>query len=303
MTATKPLVSCIIIFYNAEKFIEEAIHSVLAQSYPAWELILVDDGSEDRSSEIARDFATTHPEKIFYVEHDAHANRGMSASRNLGLRHARGELIGFLDADDIWLPEKLAGQEAILSAHPTAGMVYGRTRIWHSWTGNPTDQQGDYFVDLGVAENTLVQPPDLFKILLKNKAQTPTTCNMLLRRKVLDKIGGFEDSFKGMYEDQVFYAKVHLHFPVYVAGECWAKYRQHRESCSVLSESQQDYCTTRLPFLNWLSDYLIQKGFSSNPQIWRVFQRELRLCRHPRFYQLLTRYYDTKHQLKSVWER
>jgi glycosyltransferase involved in cell wall biosynthesis len=61
----------------------------------------------------------------------------MSASRNLGLRHAKGEYIAFLDHDDIWLPNKLQDQVEILEAQPEAGMMYGRTRFWHGWTGNP----------------------------------------------------------------------------------------------------------------------------------------------------------------------
>src|ERR1044072_153968 len=103
----KVLVSIIIIFLNAEKFIEEAIESVLAQSYDEGELRRADGGSTDRSKEIAQRYARRYPEKVRYVEHEGHMNRGMSATRNLGIREARGELIAFLDADDVWLPEKL----------------------------------------------------------------------------------------------------------------------------------------------------------------------------------------------------
>src|SRR5205809_3316024 len=78
----QPLVSGTIIFLNAERFIDEAIQSVLAQTYENWELLLVDDGSTDGSTAIARSYAERYPAKIRYLEHPGHKNHGMSASRN-----------------------------------------------------------------------------------------------------------------------------------------------------------------------------------------------------------------------------
>ena len=106
----------------------------------------------------------------------------MSASRNLGITHAKGEFIAFLDADDVWMPKKLAEQVPFLRTYPEAGMIYGRTLIWHSWTQRPEDQERDHVLDLGVPSNRLVHAPALFYLLLKNKTQTPTSCNALLRR-------------------------------------------------------------------------------------------------------------------------
>ena len=80
----RPVVSAITIFYNGERFLGEAIESVLAQTYPSWELLLVDDGSTDGASEIARSYAARHPERIRYLEHSGHRNRGMSASPRFG---------------------------------------------------------------------------------------------------------------------------------------------------------------------------------------------------------------------------
>src|SRR5215208_3477198 len=117
-----PRVSVITIFFNAEEFFAEAIESVLAQSYSDWELLLVDDGSTDRSTEIAQSYASLYPQRVRYLELAGHQNRGMSASRNLGISSARGALIAFLDADDIWLPYKLDEQVAILSSQPEAAM-------------------------------------------------------------------------------------------------------------------------------------------------------------------------------------
>src|SRR5688572_12435956 len=106
----QPLVSIIIIFLNAADFLREAIESVLTQTYENWELLLVDDGSSDGSTAIASGYVTQYPEKLRSLEHPNHDNFGMSASRNLGIRHAKGQYIAFLDADDVWMSDKLAHQ-------------------------------------------------------------------------------------------------------------------------------------------------------------------------------------------------
>src|SRR5262245_29579160 len=106
----RPAVSIITIFLNAEPYLDEAIRSVLSQSYDNWELLLVDDGSIDGGTGIAKRYARSFPRKIHYLDHDGHQNKGMSASRNLGVSYAMGEHIAFLDADDVWLPDKLEQQ-------------------------------------------------------------------------------------------------------------------------------------------------------------------------------------------------
>ena len=92
----RPRVSVVLIFLDAERFLREAIESVLAQTFSAWELLLVDDGSTDGSSEIARCYAAEHPGAIRYLTHPGRENRGMSASRNLGIGAAAGEFVAFI---------------------------------------------------------------------------------------------------------------------------------------------------------------------------------------------------------------
>ena len=122
--SNNPLISVIIVFLNEERFIKEAIESVLAQSYRNWELVLVDDGSIDCSSTIARSYQTTYSAQVSYLSHPGGRNRGMSVSRNLGLMQAKGQYVSYLDADDVWLPEKLLQQVAILDSYPDCAMVY-----------------------------------------------------------------------------------------------------------------------------------------------------------------------------------
>ena len=298
MVRERPLVSAIIIFLNAARFLEEAIQSVLGQEYAHWELLLVDDGSTDGSSVLALDYARRYPGKIRYLEHEGHQNRGMSASRNLGIRDARGAYVGFLDADDIWLPHKLAEQVALLESLPQAAMVYGRTLIWYSWTGEPELSSRDFFFDLGVEPNTLLAPPHLLVLLLQNKVQTPTTCNALLRREVFSQVGMFEERFRGMYEDQVFFAKVELASYVYVAGECWARYRQHAGNWSAQNKSERSYYAARLRFLLWFEQYLSEQE-TQPPEVWRALRRELRTARHPRLRRLVARAQRAPQKVRS----
>src|SRR5438876_12133860 len=116
----QPLVSVVLIFYNAQAFLDETVRSVFAQEYKDWELILVDDGSTDQSTAMARQLANDNPDRVRCLQHPSHTNRGASASRNLGVREARGQFIALLDADDVWLPHKLAQQVQILEQNPRA---------------------------------------------------------------------------------------------------------------------------------------------------------------------------------------
>jgi glycosyltransferase involved in cell wall biosynthesis len=232
---TKPLVSGIIIFLNGEKFIEEAIASVFAQTYENWELLLVDDGSTDNSTEIAKQYAQKYPEKVCYLEHENHQNRGMSATRNLGISNAKGEYIAFLDADDIWLPQKLEKQLETFHLQPEAAVVCGPTQWWFSWTGKPQDTVLDSMREVAPQSDTLYAPPTLLTLLLQNEARTPATCGVLIRRMLFETTGGFEESFRGMYEDQAFFAKVYLKAKVFVTRECWDRYRQHRNNWTIPS--------------------------------------------------------------------
>lgn len=278
MNAPTPRVSAIIIFLNEARFLAEAIESVLAQTFPDWELLLVDDGSSDGSSDIARDYAARHSDRIRYLAHEGHANRGMSASRNLGLDHARGRYVGFLDGDDVWTARKLEEQTAVLDSQPRVGMVYGRTLLWHSWRGDSSG--ADEYCPLGVDPGTVVEPPALLLSLIDNRWQTPTTCNALLRRDVIDKVGRFEPRFRGMFEDQVFFMKVALEVPTFVADSTWARYRQRPDSCSAKAESSGKMRGMRLHLLEWLEDYLRGRGPTGGP-VWRALRRQQRIARWP----------------------
>jgi glycosyltransferase involved in cell wall biosynthesis len=289
--STMPLVSVIIIFFNAERFLDEAIESVFGQTYDAWELLLVDDGSTDGSTAIAQRYTQQHPGKVRYLEHTDHQNRGMSASRNLGIANAQGAYIAFLDADDVWLSNKLDRQVAILDAQPEAAMVYGPAQWWYSWTGRAEDRLRDYIPEPGVQANALLEGPTLLTRFLRLSDIAPCPSSVLIRRNLVEQVGGFEERFRGLYEDQVFFAKVCLSQPVFVSSECSARYRQHPNSnCSISQETAQ-HATGRLAFLRWLADYLSKDGVN-NGALRKALHREIWPYRHPnldRIYQLARR--------------
>jgi polysaccharide biosynthesis protein PslF len=295
-----PLVSVITIFWNAEAFFAEAIESVFAQSYSDWELLLVDDGSTDRSTEIARRYASLYPERVRYLQHADHWNQGMSASRNLGISSARGAFIAFLDADDVWLPNKLDEQVAILSSQPEAAMVYGAIEWWYSWTGKPEDARRDFIPELNVEPDKLADAPSLLTALLKNEGVTTT--NGLIRREIIESVGGYEESFRGMYEDQVFYTKICLKAPVFVASKCWYRWRKHPASACAVALTTGEYESARLSFLKWLGEYLFEQGIKDG-DIRKTLDEEILKSRHPVLFRQLKhiryRALVTKESLKS----
>jgi glycosyltransferase involved in cell wall biosynthesis len=271
-----PLVSAIVIFLNGETYLKEAIESILAQTYGHWELLLVDDGSTDHSMAIAQQYAQQNPGKVRYLEHEGHQNRGMSATRNLGIANSKGEFIAFLDADDIWLPQKLEIQVAAFNTCPKAGMVVNSTKYWYSWTGNAVDQTRDYLRKIGVPSNECYEPPTLLSRLLRNEVNAPATCSILIRRSLVDQVGGFEESFRGLFEDRAFFSKVYLKIPVFVISECLDWYRQHQNSACYLEQRNGRYnpykpSQSHFTFLQWLEHYLLQEGIEDR-EVWQALR-------------------------------
>jgi glycosyltransferase involved in cell wall biosynthesis len=292
-----PRVSAVIIFLNAGAFLREAIDSVFAQTYRQWELLLVDDGSTDASGAIAQEYATCHPGSVRYLTHPERANRGMSASRNLGVRHAAGEYVAFLDADDVWLPSTLDDQVAILDAHPEAALVYGALQYWFSWTGDPADRDRDYVENLGVPPDTIVKPPRLLPLFLQDRAAVPS--GLLVRRAVVAAVGGFEESFRGEYEDQVFCAKVCAISPVFASRKTWYRYRQHAASCVARGLGSGQTNEARVVFLRWLGAYLSERGID-DVSVWWALHEEFWRLKHPMLWTSLGHAYRLASSIRRV---
>ncbi|HEY0727407.1 MAG TPA: glycosyltransferase family A protein, partial [Pyrinomonadaceae bacterium] len=117
-----PLISVIIPAYNCERFLREAVQSVLDQKYSDLEIIIVDDGSTDGTASVAKSF----PEPVRYLHQ---TNQGPSAARNRGIERAQGSLIAFADADDLWPADKFEQQLPYLIQDPTTDIVLGRIQL------------------------------------------------------------------------------------------------------------------------------------------------------------------------------
>ena len=258
--AAKPQVSVITCFLNLEAYLHDCIVSVIAQTFVNWELILIDDGSTDKSRDIAYEFSKKYPGKIIYLEHEGHVNKGPSLSRNYGIRQARGEWIAFLDGDDIWLPDYLSTQLKLIDQYREATVFLEATLYWYSYLDCNAK---DITVPVGAPADKLYPPMRLITTLYPfTKAAAPCICGMLVRREVLLRNGGFEESFRGLYGDQVMLCKLYLHETIYISSNCNNWYRQRPGSIVYTHQYNKSYHTARSSYLFWLKNYLQQENIN-----------------------------------------
>jgi glycosyltransferase involved in cell wall biosynthesis len=195
--------------YNQAQFLGEAIESVLSQSYEHFELIVVDDGSTDETSEVASRY-----EGVRLIRQE---NRGLAGARNRGLGEAKGEYLVFLDADDRLLPGALEAGLRCFEAHPECALVAGHSRF--------IDPDG-----LLRAEPRPSQPigRDLFVALLERRYFVIPGA-VMYRRTVIESVGAFDISL-GAAEDYDLYFRIAKMFPVYWHHDVVLEYRKHGAS-------------------------------------------------------------------------
>ncbi|WP_153795715.1 glycosyltransferase family 2 protein [Foetidibacter luteolus] len=274
----QPLITIVTAFLNEEKFLREAVESVLAQSYSNWEYFLVDDGSTDGSTAIAKDYMARYPGKIFYLQHEGHANKGNSASRNLGINHGRGEFICVLDGDDVWHEDKLRDQLGLLLDNPQVGMICGAYEYWRTW--NPEGVEEDEMIYIGGPQDQVTDPPLLIKHLYPlGYGSAPCPSDIMLRMDVYKKHAQFAAGlFLGkyqFYEDQAFFVKIYFNVPVYITSKCYLHYRQHSKSLVALAYSEGNYDRARKYFLEWLMGYMKEKNIRQK-FVWALYKKAMR---------------------------
>jgi len=258
LSKVHPRVTVIVVFLNQEKYLAEAVESILSQTWCDWELLLVDDGSTDASTGIAREYEERNPGRVKYFEHPSHANLGISISRNLGLTHAQGEYIAFLDADDIWTPRKLERQVEILDEYLDAALTFGRLLFF-------TDEQ-DIPIPQGLAPLRvpagLLRPPTIFhQSLVGPGGMLWTSGGILFRKQSLLEVGAFEASFPGMGEDAVVWLKINLSYSVYAMDELVLRYRRHSAANGIIDWRNRSLTSGWLKVMSWLHAYVQKQPF------------------------------------------
>ncbi|GAB6053423.1 glycosyltransferase [Magnetospira thiophila] len=204
-----PQVSVILPCYNARDTVAETIRSVYAQDHKNIELILVDDGSTDGTGEVLRELVADHPQtRIITTE-----NRGVYSARNTALAACNGDFIAFIDADDVWFPDKISRQLACLAEAPAAGMCHtAATKI---------DGNGIPFGTLEIQE---AYQGNCFLTLLRQNGIILSSA--MIRRAVLEKVHGFDDSFRSV-ADWEFWIRVSQDFAFAALAAPLLNYRYH----------------------------------------------------------------------------
>ncbi|TCM78957.1 glycosyltransferase family 2 protein [Rhodovulum steppense] len=172
-----PSVSVVVPAFNAEKYLEETVHSALGQSVPPIEIIIVNDGSSDGTAKVADQLAATHPE----VTATHRPNGGAAAARNTGLSRARGEFILFLDADDRLTEDAIRHHLEVFEQHPDAAMVFG--------SNNVIDETGTFL-------GTNPVPQENVTIAELAMRVTPSQSQCLYRKSALEAIGGYDEAIR-----------------------------------------------------------------------------------------------------------
>jgi glycosyltransferase involved in cell wall biosynthesis len=260
-----PEISVIIPVLNMRRFLADAVESVYAQTVPDWELILVDDGSDDGSLELELDYASRDPARIRVLAPQAADIHGASATRNRGLKIARGEFIAFLDADDVWLPEKLEHQRNRLAEHPNAAMTFARV---HYFFENPAEG-GGWDQAFAPLQERVYLPPELTEEFLRDSNIYPCPTATLIRRSALLEVGGFEERFRKVRTDLAVWVKLSVHYPVDADPAFVARYRQHgQSSVARMFGDPEAYQKNEMDFWSWLLQYFdgLPAGIRRQPE-------------------------------------
>jgi len=269
-----PSISVVVPSYNAERTILQTVESVQKQTLSNIEIIIINDGSTDRTLELLQSI-TDQRLKIVSCK-----NGGLPVARNRGISHAKGEFISFIDADDLWRPDKLELQLAALQQHPDAGVAY-------SWTS--------YFID-GQEESIFPYHPVFFegnvydKLLVNNIVGNGS--NILVRRKAIESVGEFEPTLKSC-EDWDFYIRLAAKWHFVVVPKHQILYRQspkamtskvevmEKEALRVVERAYQaappEFQFLKNESLAWVYEYCTQQYLKHSTDMSGVYQASQKL--------------------------
>jgi len=229
---TPSLVSCIVPVFNGELYLREALDSILEQTYRPLEVIVVDDGSTDGTRKIATSFGS----RVQYVQQE---NRGYSEAKNTGLRVARGGFIAFLDADDLWRPEKLERQLFRLRERPEIDLCFSRFQSF--WMPELADEERRY------KDDCLSQPSSAWSI-----------CTLLTHRTMFERFGNFHDGTRAL-ENMTWFLRAEANGAVIDVMPDVLMYRRFNLE-SITRRGRSQFFDAMLPIVKEWRDYQRRKS-------------------------------------------
>ncbi len=245
----RPRISVCIGAYNRERYIRECIDSVLSQTRPADEIVVVDDASTDQTLAILESYG----DAIRLIRRDQ--NSGMcQITRNQATKAATGDLIAYLDSDDAWYPQKLEKQEDFMVAHPEVDLCHTYAEVMDA------ESRALYIRHEGIIPST----GDCFRAMMEQCVITISS--VMVRRAIFDKVGFFnEDPFWRIGEDSEFFFRVTKDYPVGFIPDVLTRYRK---SDAGITSGSWNYTPRVLPIHEWML---------RNPSRWqgRVSRRDV----------------------------
>jgi glycosyltransferase involved in cell wall biosynthesis len=239
-------VSIVIPTFNCEKYIHQTLDSVIKQTFADFEIIVVDDGSTDKTTQIIKNY--NYPVRLIVQN-----NAGVCIARNRGLEESKGRYVCFMDHDDYWYPEKLECQLKVFNEHPEAGVVHSTFINWQS------DSDGNFPPPDSFSREDIPDEIDsnysgwVYHLYLLDSWMLTSTA--MIKKEVLRKCGGFDPSLP-FSEDWDLWLRITREYPIIRTARPTTLYRQHRDQGNRLVRDI-DY-RTRL-----LVDAVKKWGFSS----------------------------------------
>jgi glycosyltransferase involved in cell wall biosynthesis len=269
-----PKVSVIIQTYNRKEFLPEALESAFSQTFKDYEVVVIDDGSQDGTDKFMAEYLKNCQHDIRYI---FQKNQGIPLARNRGINECKGQYIAFLDSDDLFMPEKLAKCVAFLDQNPDYGMVYTDLFL--------VDEKGNILESWFQSKKEFSQG-NIYRNLLKECFIIPTSS--VIRTEVFKKIGYFDPEIY-FCNDYDLWIRISRHFKIGLIKEPLVKWRQHNQNASKnFKATAQDNIKIFSKQLNIkdqdsFSRMLLRKKLSINHfdlGIWNLADERIALARH-----------------------
>ena len=267
------LVSVVMVNYNQERFIKKAIDSVIAQTYKNWELIIVDDGSTDKSVEIIKSYEDKRIKPV-YLEKNSH----ICIATNVGFSHVSGEYIARLDSDDVWEREKLYKQISLLEKIPEARVCFAQVNIIDENNENINEKESK-LLDLYNSRQKDRKDWIRFFFFIGNSLLPAT---LVFERQLLDEVGEFNLAYCQSHDFE-FLIRLIKRTDFYFVEEKLARYRRTCNQNSASTEQNDrrffnEYMEIRSHFFEGMSDELFRETFQDLFVNQEAFTHEELVC-------------------------